>query len=326
MTTETFYDMVRSIPKLGMDWHRETLIANSTANKPHMHQSIRELPAQLGQRVLVASAGPSLRRNLEELSSTPTDMAWPNVVAVDGAYIACLEAGIFPDYVITLDPHPTRIVRWFGDPDLSQHIAEDDYFARQDLDEKFRANMAQANAENIQRVDGAAWISDLIICSTAPANVVARTAAFDRYWFAPLVDQPRMPGSLTRDLARITGLPSLNTGGTVGTAAVVFAHTVLAAKSIAVIGMDLGYAKDLPLERTQSWNMLKDKPQVEQYYPRVEHPDWGECYTDPTYWTYRDNLLGLLKTGNITLHNCTGAGALFGPHVQCGSIAGWLNG
>lgn len=320
-----FDDMVRSIPKLGMDWHRETLIANSTANKPHMRKSIRELQKRQG-RVLVASAGPSLRRNLEEMLTVPMCVSPPEIVAVDGAYIACLQAGIVPTYVMTLDPHPTRIVRWFGDPDLEKHTADDDYFARQDLDEKFRADMVKANAENMAIVDDACCGSKLIICSTAPANVVARTSAFDRYWFAPLVDQPRMPGSLTRELAKITGLPSLNTGGTVGTAAVMFAHCVLQAQSIAVIGMDLGYAKDLPLERTQSWNMLKDKPNVDQFYPRVQHPLWGECYSDPTYYSYRANLLGLLKAGNRTLYNCTGAGALYGPHVQCGHVGEWLNG
>lgn len=321
--SEAFHQLVRSIPALGMDWHRDALLANSTANRPHMTRSIRELQQRSGPRVLVASAGPSLRRNLSELS--PGE-GLPTMVAVDGAYVACLQRGIRPDYVITIDPHPTRIVRWFGDPRIEEHTQEDDYFARQDLDENFRVRMAAANRDNIELVDGACRHSRLVVCSAAPASVVTRTAAFERYWFAPLIDQPRMPGSITRQLARITGLPSLNTGGTVGTAAVVFAHCILRARSIAVIGMDLGYARDLPLDRTQSWKMLKDKADVAQYYPRMQHPQWGECYTDPTYFAYRANLLGLLKAGVFSLYNCTGAGALYGPHVQCGSVLEWLNG
>lgn len=325
MMSEAFHELVRSIPAQAMAWHRDALLANSTANKPHMTRSIRELQRRSGPRVLVASAGPSLRRNLYELSQAAHDEL-PAIVAVDGAYIACLERGIRPDYVITIDPHPTRIVRWFGDPDLGEHAQEDDYFARQDLDESFRAQMAARNRDNIALVDGACRNSRLVVCSAAPANVVTRTAAFERYWFAPLIDQPRLPGSITRDLARITGLPSLNTGGTVGTAAAVFAHCILRARSIALIGMDLGYARDLPLERTQSWDMLKDKADVAQHYPSVQHPQWGECYTDPTYFAYRANLLGLLKAGGFSVYNCTGAGALYGPHVQCGSIGEWLNG
>ena len=147
-----------------------------------------------------------------------------------------------------------------------------------------------------------------------------------RYWFAPLVDNPHTKGSLTRELVQISGCPALNTGGTVGTAAIMFAHAVLGASRIAVVGMDLGYHKDLPLERTQTWNMLKDKPNPAQYYPRVTHPAYGECYTDPMYFWYRQNLLRLIKSAGITLYNCSGHGALSGPHVECISLDAYLNG
>ena len=322
--SDAFTSLVRSIPQLGLEWHREAILENSRRNAPLAKRSIRELPIAT-KPVLVVSAGPSLYRN-GTLAKVKAHRDAFCIVAIDGAYVQCLNAGIWPEYVMTLDPHPTRIVRWFGDPDFLTNSAGDDYFARQDLDEDFRKNAAESNLTNIYKVDALAKWSKLLICSTAPANVAERTKGFDRYWFAPLVDNPKLLGSLTLAIAEATGLPSLNTGGTVGTAAIIFAHCILQAKRIAVVGADLGYAADMPLERTQSWNMLKDRKDVAELYPRISHPLWGDCYTDATYWAYRNNLLSLLKAGGFTLHNCTEGGALYGPHVKCGTLAEFLDG
>ena len=331
---DAFDRLVAEIPAIGVDWHTDTILANARANAPHAKDTIRGLLPEPERPCLIVSAGPSLyaKRSLERVApfysrSMATFMrATFNVVAIDGSYVQCLRAGIIPDYVLTLDPHPTRIVRWFGDPDFAANSAGDDYFARQDLDEAFRADAERTNAENIALVDDNASKSGLIIACTAPANVVARTAAFKRLWFAPLVDNPRTPGSLTRQMSATAALPALNTGGTVGTAAIIFAHQVLKSRRIAVIGMDMGYAADLPHERTQSWNMLKDRKDVADLYPRITHPQWGECYTDATYAFYKQNLLALLKAGDFEITNCTEGGALFGPRVECMRLEDWANG
>ena len=48
--------------------------------------------------------------------------------------------------VVTLDSHPTRIVRWFGDENLNLNkLRKDDYFRRQDLDIDFRKEMLANN-------------------------------------------------------------------------------------------------------------------------------------------------------------------------------------
>ena len=323
--SDAFDRLVASIPALGVDWHRETILANSRANVPHIKRTLRDVSLR-GADVIVVSAGPSLYKRNMLARIAALDAREQIIVAIDGSYVQCLRAGIAPHYVLTLDPHPTRIVRWFGDPDFAANSAGDDYFARQDLDEAFRAGAERQNAENIVLVDDHAAESCIVICSTAAANVVARTAAFARYWFAPLVDNPHVPGRLARQIAEITGLPALNTGGTVGTAAIMFAHQVLKARRIAVVGMDLGYAADMPLERTQSWNMLKGRPDVADLYPRVQHPQWGECYTDPTYRWYAQNLLALLKAGDFTITNCTEGGALYGTRVECMRLEEWARG
>jgi len=309
----TFDETVASITKTGLDWHRETILRNSLRNAAHVTQTIRDIPAD-GRPVLVVSAGPSLYR--EGILARLAGFGGV-VVATDGAYIQCLKAGITPDRVITLDPHPTRMVRWFGDPDYSENSKNDDYFSRQDLDVSFRANQLAQNAENIRLVDE--HRVPLVICTTSPANVVARTSGFSRYWFAPLVDRP-VKGSLTRVITAATGCPALNTGGTVGTAAWSFAHQVLRSGNIAGVGWDFGYYPDTPLDKTQSWHMLGGDPAM---YP-TERGHWGEAYTDPTYFWYRENFRDLLKASDARVTNCSGAGLLTGERVDCMELETWL--
>ena len=317
---QKFRNLLRSLPDLGMDWHRQTLLDNTHANQDSFGKSIRAVKP-VDKPVLLVSAGPSLYRksSLKYLYNQRHKVC---IVASDGAYIRCLRAGILPDYVVTIDPHPTRIVRWFGDPEIETHMRGDDYFARQDLDIDFRKEMISINATNIRMVD--AQPTNLIICCSAPANVIQRTTAFDRYWFAPLVDDPDESESLTRVLTTLSGLPAMNTGGTVGNACWVFAHAVLKSTNVACIGMDLGYYPGTPLEQTQSWNMLKHHDGVQDYYPEVTGVDGKPWFSDPTYAFYRGNLLDLLEGAGATLANCTEGGILTGKGINVMGFEAWL--
>lgn len=311
-----FDELVASLPERGRAWHGETILANSTANLPHIVNSIRAVPERT-ERCLIISAGPSLYR-AGMLDRIPRGFDG-TLVATDGAYIQCLRAGIVPDYVVTLDPHPTRMVRWFGDPELEKNMNGDDYFQRQDLDVAFRENQAATNAENITLVDR--HRAPLVIASTVAENVARRTDLHMRYWFCPLVDDPVNPEGLTHRMMQATDLPAMNTGGTVGTAAWVFAHSILRSADIAVIGMDFGYYWDTPLEQTQSWHMLGGNP---EYYPSHVNPDGRRFFTDPTYYWYRQNFMELLTNNGATLTNCSGAGLLAGPGVMWRRLEEWL--
>ena len=311
----TFDETVASITQAGLEWHRETILENSRRNAASVEKTLRDILDD-PRPCLVVSAGPSLYREnvLTRLGLLDFE---GTLIATDGAYIQCLKAGITPDWVITLDPHPTRMVRWFGDPDYAQQSQEDDYFRRQDLDVLFREAGVAENEANIRLVD--AHPVNLAICTTAPANVVARTVHCNRFWFAPLVDNPAEDG-LTRAICAATGCPALNTGGTVGTAAWTFAHQVLGSRNIAVVGMDFGYYAGTPLEQTQSWHMLGGDPAM---YP-TERGHWGEAFTDPTYFWYRKNFLDLLTANDAYITNCSGAGLLYGERVQCMELEEWL--
>ena len=314
----TFDETVASITQTGLEWHRETILENSRRNAASVEKTLRDILDD-PRPCLVVSAGPSLYREnvLTRLGLLDFE---GTLIATDGAYIQCLKAGITPDWVITLDPHPTRMVRWFGDPDYAQQSQEDDYFRRQDLDVLFREAGVAENEANIRLVD--AHPVNLAICTTAPANVVARTAHCNRFWFAPLVDNPAEDG-LTRAICAATGCPALNTGGTVGTAAWTFAHQVLGSGNIAIVGADLGYYLDTPLEQTQEWNMLKGEPNVTDLFPVVDTP-FGKCRTSPTYRFYRDGFLDLLAASGEGITNCSGHGTLHGNRVNIVSLEFWL--
>lgn len=319
-----FDSLVNGITDIGIEWHKERIVQNSANNIPHIEKTVKDLKRLEGDKAssaIVISAGPSLHYN-DSLALLANSDFNGSVIAIDGSYVKCLKAGVIPDYVITLDPHPTRIVRWFGDPDFENNMEGDNYFSRQDLDIDFRENSLRQNRENIALINECASKTKLIVASTAPENLVKRAeaAGFDMYWWVPLVDNPNNEGSLTRKMYDLTKLPAINTGGNVGTAAWVFAQFWLKIKNIAVIGMDLGYRQDLPYNMTQGYpelvQMLGEENISSDLFPVIENPDTGNVlYTDPTYYWYRKNTLDLIENSGATLYNCTGGGILFGEGV-----------
>lgn len=332
MKTDTFSRVVSEVARIGYEKHFSTIIENSISNKKHIEKSIRDIDISYKNRdsALVISAGPSLHKNniLERIKNSDYKGI---IVAVDGSYIKCLQNGVVPDFVLTLDPHPTRMVRWFGDPDFEKNMEGDDFFDRQDLNIEFRNNSQQKNRSNINLVDEHASESKLVICSTAPKNIVSRclSADFDSYWWAPLVDNPYREGSVTRTVCEATGLPAMNTGGNVGSAAWVFAQTQLKAKNIAVVGMDLGYYSDTPIEKTQTYYELKSHLNDDDFknaFRQFKSPISGEdFYVDPTYAWYCQNLLDMIKANGAKLYNCSGGGVLFGDGVECISIEDFIS-
>lgn len=311
----TFDELVAQIPQIGLAHHREAICRNSFRNATHITKTVRDI-SPIQDKTLVVCAGPSLYR--KSLLSRLDEKCKATIIATDGAYIQCLKHGITPDFVITLDPHPTRMVRWFGDPEFAANSKDDTYFSRTKADWGFAEDR---NAEDMALVDSRRV--PLIISTTAPENVVARTSAFDRYWFAPLVDDPQT-GEMTKVIVSMTGCPALNTGGTVGTAAWNFAHSVLRSKDIAVIGMDLGYFDDLPLSRTQEYNLLAAHENIEELFPYMHTPH-GRCRTSPTYAWYQRNMLELLESADARITNCSEHGILFGDRVRQMRIEEWMD-
>lgn len=327
MKSETsFDDVVASIEDIGKSWHSNSIVENAIFNASQPGHNLKQLPKPSGpkaQSAIVISAGPSLHR-FDVLRKIKESNYPGSIVAVDGSMIKCLKNGLVPDYVLTLDPHASRIVRWFGDRDFEINTQGDDYFSRQDLDIEFRNNSIRENNKNISLVDEFAPQIKLISCTTAPKNVVKRTeeAGFERYWWNPLVDDPNRPESMTRKLYDLNKYSCMNTGGTVGTAAWVFANRILKIPSIALTGMDLGYHQETPIQNTQTYyelvDYLKSEEKLAEMFPSFEFPlDNQTYYTDPTYFWYRKNFLQLLSQADGETINCSEAGTLFGEHIKC---------
>ncbi|GBF48820.1 hypothetical protein LPTSP4_03200 [Leptospira ryugenii] len=316
-----FDSLVNEITVIGLEYHLTSLDDHVQANIPYVKKSIKDLPPPTSDTGIVISAGPSLQRqnSLQKI----VDSGYSKItISTDGSYIASIKKGIVPEYVLTLDPHPTRIVRWFGDPDIQKNLENDDYFERQDLNVDFRTNTLKQNEENIRIVNENAGKTKAIVATTVHPSVTKRLieAGFDIYWWHPLVDDPNKPDSLTRNFYQKIKLPCLNTGGTVGTTSWLFAELILKLKNIAVIGMDYGYYDDLPIEKTQTYYelvMKEGKEGVEQYFVPHKNSLTGQgFYIDPTYYWYRRNFYELLERSEATLINCTEGGTLEHPQIK----------
>jgi len=234
---------------------------NAATNRPRIGRSLLELaasPLGEGHTAIVIGAGPSLhrRKSLERLAASGYAGA---IVAVDGALGACLRHGIVPHVVVTVDPHPERIVRWFGDPALTAPSV-DDYFRRQEMDPAHAEDEIATNRELLRLVDRHGPRMRVAIATCAAPAVVDRCekAGLRLYWWNPMYDDYDKPNSLSRRLHAENGLPCLNGGGNVGTAAWVVSHAVLGKTRVGLIGLDFGYAPGTSFTRTQYYPELRE--------------------------------------------------------------------
>lgn len=297
-------------------------LANAEKNQPRIRRSVLDLarePLGEGDAALVVAAGPSLhrRRSLDRIKAAGFR---GTIVAADGALGACLRAGVVPHVVVSVDPHPGRIVRWFGDPALTAP-PEDDYFRRQELDPAHVRDELAANRALVELVNrhGPA-IRAAVSTSAAPA-VTERCAeaGMELYWWNPMYDDYERPDSLSRRLHRMNGLPCINGGGNVGTAAWVLSHAVLGRRRVGIVGMDLGYAPGTPYEKTQYYPELRELlgERWREGFIHLENPDTGETwFTDPAYFWYREVFLEMAREARCRTYNCTEGGLLFGPGIE----------
>jgi Protein of unknown function DUF115 len=305
-------------------------LANAEANHPRIARSVLELaetPLGAGDAAIVVGAGPSLyrRRSLERLR----DAGFAGtIVAADGALGACLRAGVVPHVVVSVDPHPERIVRWFGDPTLTGPRG-DDYFRRQEMDPTHHGDELAANRALVELVNAYGPKIKVATATSAAPAVVERCeqAGMDLYWWNPMYDDYDAPGSLSRRLWEMNGLPCLNGGGNVGTAAWVLTHAVLGKPRIGLIGIDLGYAPGTPYEKTQYYpelvELLGDRHR--EAFIHTVHPVTRETwFSDPAYHWFRDVFLEMARGADCQTVNCTEGGLLFGPGVTTATLDSFL--
>lgn len=301
----------------------EAALANAQANQSYIRHTIAELDPSRSGRItdvaMVMSAGPSLHRKDPVKLLLEYGFSGP-VITVDSSMGYCLRNGLVPDYVVMVDPHHSRTIRWFGDKALEQR-EEDEYFQRQELDPVMHQNSLAYNRELVGLVDRYGPQIKAIISTSAHPAVTERCleAGMELFWWNPMFDDYEKPDSLSRQVFQLNRVPCMVTGANVGTSAYVFAAGVLKAKNVVLTGMDFGYPPGNPLRNTQYYTELLKLfgDRIEDCYIDVYNPHIRETwYTDPTYYWFRQGFLELGKLAPCTTYNCTEGGILFGQGIK----------
>lgn len=260
--------------------------------------------APLGAAIVIG-AGPSVwkHKHLEVLAKT--DKAEKlSLIVTDRMVVPTLKVGATPDKFaewvsVGVDGSPV-IAKWYDDPIVKKY------------GQKIKA---------------------CIITSTHPKVVkVLRKNKVNFYWYNPIYDDWRDNESYTR-LQRIMtksrknakGVPSMSALGHAGGCAWVFAHALLRRSPIALIGLNLGYDEDTPLEKTQYFSSFMETARgnielVKTAYKTYYNPLFKcKAIADPVFAHYRDAFLEAVKQTApwVETINCTEGGCLFGDGISC---------
>ena len=332
---ELAYKLLADMENITIDRIGGLGLENAKRNQAFLHHgqtlaNLRDIPIGEGDSCIVVAAGPSLRRR-DPVSEIRKSGYKGAIIATESAMSVCLRNGIVPNLTVTLDPHATRIVRWFGNPKLDQTAtSQDDYFSRQDMDPAF-ADELKHNAELVELINQHGKDVRIALSTSASKAVVDRVIEIGMpiYWWNPMYDDPDKPGSITKQLYRQNRLPCMNAGGNVGTAAWMLAHSVLGKKHVAVVGMDLSYYEDTPYFNTQYYHELVSlvgEENLDSLFVKIFNPNLG-CYfyTDPAYLWYRQCFLELAGDADCKTYNCTGGGILFGNAVEFTDLERYLD-
>lgn len=298
-------------------------LAKAQENHPYIKHTIAELGPSGGDRAPVAAivmaAGPSLHRKDPAKLLKEMQFEGPLVVA-DSSMGYCLRNGIVPDYVVTVDPDNTRVIRWFGDPILEEREV-DEYFTRQEMDPAMHQDGNSYNRQLIEMVNEFGPQIKAIISTSSSAAVRdrCRESGMELYWWNPMYDDYDSPTSYSRQVFEMNEVPCMVTGGNVGTSAWAFAAGVLEAKNVALTGMDLSYPPENPLINTQYYTellaMFGDR--MEEAFTSVYNPHLNETwYADPAYFWFRQGFLELAGLAPCKTYNCTEGGILFGDDIS----------
>lgn len=283
-----------------------------------------------GKHAIAMAAGPSLYK-IKAIEQIIANKYKGAIIITESALYYCLRSGIVPDLVISCDPHHTRIVRWFGDPNLSKEIIEaDDYYERQDMDPAF-ADQLKTNEKIFELLNLHGKNMRIALATSSSQAVVQRVleTGMEIFWWNPMYDDPEIPDGLTQQAYKMNKLPCLNAGGNVGTACWVFADIVLNKDFVAITGMDLSYYDGTPYRSTQKYYELVNlvgEENLDKIHTRIFNPHVKKWfYTDPTFLWYRNVLLEMAETSECVTYNCTEGGILFGGKIKSIRLSQFLN-
>lgn len=142
------------------------------------------------------------------------------------------------------------------------------------------------------------------------------------YFFVPSIPQEILPNA-TSLMADFTGNSDINAGGNCGMLAWNMAAW-MGCKEIAMVGMDLSYKTNTPIEQTQAYDQYLrclGKDRVHEAFTQGRHPFFKTPYRiDNIYQTFKTTALIWIKAfkerGTCTTYNCTEGGSLYGDGIE----------
>jgi len=259
---------------------------------------------------IVIGGGPSVKEknHLEKLADSDYQ---GSIVCTDRMLVPCLENGItpkkFPNFhVLTMDPYEITIKFY-------NHKIIEEY------------------SNGISAI--------MSTCTIHETIELCKNNGLEIYWFHPLIDDYRKMSSVNKLMNMMTksdknpkGFSALQTGGNVGCFSWIFSWAVLGCSPISLIGINMGYPANTPLENTQHYDQILnhfdgEKSKVGERYRKVFNEDLKEyALLDPVFDFYREAFLDLIpRTPSwVKTINATEGGSLFGERITSMKFSDFL--
>lgn len=256
-------------------------------------KDVREIP-KTDLPAIVIGAGPSLHRN-NHLEMLSESGFGGKIFAVDRVLKDCLDNGVVPDYVLVLDGSD-KIMHYIDHDIIDDHIDE----------------------------------IGAIMCITTHPSVVDRWGG-EIFWFSNSVE-PDIAPNVSYMLHLLLKKTELSTAGHASSLGWCVAHTI-GSREIALIGVDLSYPMDTPMEETWYYDRYAERlggniEEIKKLYKTYHHSFFDtDCYYEPVFGSYLECSLEHFETAASTgckIVNCTGGGAIEGHGVECMWFKDWL--
>mgnify|MGYP001603133479 CR=1 FL=1 len=148
------------------------------------------------------------------------------------------------------------------------------------------------------------------------------------YWLVDDLASCAHSHSIAEGLAIIANKTWTSSGASVGSCLINMAFFT-EHRPIALIGMDMGYDADEPLESTPYWEgHMKDfggADNARKAYIKGHNPFFGnDFWIDWVFEIYRNETLNRIRHFKMNVLNCSGQGSLFGDGVKCMNFAMFL--
>ena len=294
---ETYYD----------DWIRNFSLNLNHIWKGHSAKELNPDKIKKESSALVIGRGPSINRNnhLELLANSNYQ---GTIMCCDGSLVGALKAGVtpqkFPNYfVITIDSQK-RQKRFYKDKIIKKYGKK---------------------------------IKSILSTTVSPETYKeVKKNGMDVYWVHTLIDYNLgkssfnyISGIMTKTKNHEKGLPAIQTGGNVGTAAWITSWSILKKKYVGLIGIDHGYYSE---DRTIDDHFFpsdidKNSNAFKKAYPIIFNPMFNcYCQQDPIFQYYSNALKKFIRKTSKTVYtiNATEGGSIFGKGIICTTLENYL--